>query len=430
MTTVIDGLSCPYCGSQFQPNLAVVAAPYYVLTCECGEFPVVDGIPRLIADALSAAAVRCIRRADFGSALGVLLEWPSFSSAGTLVRRATRLLATRDGSALALGLAIKKRLIDVFQSTELTFCGLVERLDAGLWGEWLRFRFSMEPLLPLYSLRELAATEGLVLDLGCGVGHSSFLLSARLPAKRLVCMDSTFPFLYLARKYFVPEAYFVCLDASAPLPFADAAFSRVFACDAFHFLTGKRMLAGELARVLDPHGIVVLSHVHNRRYPSPYAGRPLEPEAYLRLFADLTAHLFRSDEIVRRLVREDMLDLSRGDSIESANTQSSFSLVAARDASAFRRYEGIWSAAASGAGNLTVNPLYRLEEKEGRARLQRRRLSASFAPLAQATSIDLPDMVELSAGPVARKGASDLEALKLAQRFLMLELPANFGQPT
>ena len=78
---LLDILRCPYCGSPLSEveNDALVrdasgAIEYGVLGCECCTFPVVDGIPVLIADDAVRVAMRALEAGGREDALIALLR--------------------------------------------------------------------------------------------------------------------------------------------------------------------------------------------------------------------------------------------------------------------------------------------------------------------------------------------------------------------
>ena len=94
---------------------------------------------------------------------------------------------------------------------------------------------------------------GLCLDLGCGTGHGSGLLTRAFPGLELLALDFALPMV--ARR---PAASLrLCADAQA-LPLADACVDACWSSLAMQWCDPGRFLA-EAARVLKPGGRIALS---------------------------------------------------------------------------------------------------------------------------------------------------------------------------
>ncbi|MCB9583436.1 MAG: methyltransferase domain-containing protein [Polyangiaceae bacterium] len=97
-----------------------------------------------------------------------------------------------------------------------------------------------------------------VLDVACGIGGTLAALAQREPSAELTGVNIDEAQLDVARRSVAHPVRWVCADACA-LPFEAASFERVVSVEAaFHFSSRRRFLA-EVARVLVPGGVVVLS---------------------------------------------------------------------------------------------------------------------------------------------------------------------------
>ena len=131
-----------------------------------------------------------------------------------------------------------------------TFSGTVKRLKSKSWGNWQIYRFSMPAFVPVYPLLHLIRGNGTVLDFGCGVGHAAFLISRKIPASSITCVDYQFSLLYLAKRFFVPGANFLSLDGNYLLPFPSSSFSCVISSDVLHLIDSKVSLSREFQRIV------------------------------------------------------------------------------------------------------------------------------------------------------------------------------------
>ncbi len=103
---------------------------------------------------------------------------------------------------------------------------------------------------------ELAALpkDALILDLACGTGDFSQLVSGKLPAARAVAADLTHGMLRLAAARGVRDT--VCADAMR-LPFQDGTFDAVFIGYGLRNFPDLDRAAREIARVTRPGGAFV-----------------------------------------------------------------------------------------------------------------------------------------------------------------------------
>jgi SAM-dependent methyltransferase len=201
-----------------------------------------------------------------------------------------------------------------------------------------------------------------VLDVCGGSGHLTRVLAGLRPAGGVVDADVYFWKLWLARRFNVPDADTVCCDANSPLPFAPDSFSMVVLADAFPYIWHKRLLAEELIRAAGPDGVVVMPHLHSSLGENFSAGMTLTPEGYRDLFAQQEPRLF-SDARLFDDALQGRVDLTRALSPAQLGDEPSFTLVASRHADLFRAYDV--PASTGAAGTLTLNPLYRVERRDG-----------------------------------------------------------------
>lgn len=95
---------------------------------------------------------------------------------------------------------------------------------------------------------------GSVLDLGCGTGNLTGLLSQ---ADKVIALDVAAAMLGIARNKF-PNAHYVCADAEA-LPFADRSLDGVYSNLALQWCDPLEKVLAETKRVLRPGGPLLFS---------------------------------------------------------------------------------------------------------------------------------------------------------------------------
>ena len=229
----LDLLRCPFCGTRLSvvENAALSRAgdciESGVLGCECCAFPVVAGIPVLIADDPTRAAMHALEAGRREDALHMLLGL--------------------DGARL-----------DAFRrltagSRTPTYRDLLAVLCVDAEADCFLHRFSDPTYLTVEAMLDglgtAGAPSGRALDLCGGSGHLARVLARQPTCTRVVLADLHFWKLWLAARIMVPDCTAVCCDANSPLPFADHLFSTVLLSDAFPYIWHKRMLAGEMRRV-------------------------------------------------------------------------------------------------------------------------------------------------------------------------------------
>ena len=97
----------------------------------------------------------------------------------------------------------------------------------------------------------------IVLDLGCGPGHTTRLLSARFPEATVVGLDNSPAFIARAARAMPGRARFTCHDVTQA-PFPDAPADVIFARHLLAHLREPAELIGQWTSQLAPGGLLVL----------------------------------------------------------------------------------------------------------------------------------------------------------------------------
>jgi SAM-dependent methyltransferase len=433
--STIAALHCPHCGSAFSVDQVLKESGEdiidAVISCECRRYPVLNGI--LIMQTVGDVQ-RVIEKVEKGSVDDAFKLLVQSELAETKITAPTS--PVRIDAFFKIWWVLWKKHREAVRKVdclgridELSFCEMIGKLLSGNVRDYFVHRFSFQSLWNVYALIPLIKEAGApVLDFGCGYGHGSFLLSQLLPARNIFCVEKSFLKLFLMKHYFA-DTERICLDKVSLLPFKDGFFSTVFSMDAFHIMSSKLLLAREFQRVLKGDGVLLLTHLPNLRGYNPF---PLSPAAYQKLFDVLETRLIPEERLVEKLY-EDALDLTGQYSEELINSSDSNTLIGSRESGVFKSYSNVKGAFLGLKSNLELNPIYRVEERNGRLLLARKELEkyGSESPIPDRI---LPKELEidkeiLRKAKMVEKGVTreEMEAIDgLMEKFVLVNVPPNY----
>ena len=412
--TLLTLLHCPYCGTRLSvvDSRATVRkgadVESGVLGCECCAFPVVAGVPVLIANAATRDAVRALEAGRPDDALVTLL--------GLDGERATRFTAL------------------LTRGAEATYREALEILSLDAEGVYFLYRFSDPTFVTAEALVRAVgqhdAGTGPMLDLCGGSGHLTRVLAglrpADPPAPHAVVADLHFWKLWLATRFTAPGCAAVCCDAGAPLPFTRDLFAMVVLTDAFPYIWHKRLCADEMMRVARPDGVVVMPHLHSALGKNFSAGDALTPDAYRDLFAPYHPRLFSDARSLEEILEHRVVDLSRDLSPAELGGEPALTLVACRRADLFCRRAV--PDTLDVAGELRVNPLYRVERRDSRSTLTLTFPTPEYEAEFGACRCYLPDTVTVDADLAGALDPATLESRypELRRRRVLIDAPPRY----
>ena len=349
--STLELLRCPFCGTTLDvvENAALertadrISAG--VLGCQCCAFPIVAGIPVLIADDRTRNAMHALEAGHGEEALLALLGLDADDR-----RAAFRAFMARGAAG--------------------TFREALEILSLDAEGTYFIYRFSDPTYVTMQAL--LRALGGhrrpsRVIDVCGGAGHFTRDLLALRSSPATVLADVFFWKLWLAQTFVAPGCEPICCDGNSPLPFVSGTFGMVVLADAFPYIWHKRMLAADLMRIAEPDGCIVMPHLHSSLNFNYSAGMTLTPAAYADLLAARKPRLFRDQALTDGVLDRHVIDLSVPASPDDVGDEPSVTLVAGGE-ELFRRYV-VDDRPAAVTGELIVNPLYAVTQSGGRAEL-------------------------------------------------------------
>ena len=409
----LEILRCPYCGGR----LELVESLFHrrtaaeiqdgILGCQCCIFPIVDGIP--VLHLLQA---------------GTIARDQMQAGRPDLARR-TMIGVDDDAAAAAFEAAAT--------SDTATYREIVEALGPNFEGGYFLYRFSDPTYIVAQAVtRAIGATvlggARRAIDICGGSGHVTRTL-LDLSSTPPVLADLFYAKIWLARRFTAPGCEPVCCDGNAPMPFVRGAFGLAMCTDAFMYIWTKRQFVGEMERLVDSSGAVLIGHTHNERTWSPSHGQPLSPEGYAALFETIEPRVFAEAGLFADVVKGGPLDLARRDAADTLDRDPALTIIASR-------HSGVYAAhalppAAAATGEFRLNPLYVQDDgpaAAGGLRLRLRFPSEDYEQEYGACRQYLPEEVALDPAITAAlaTGSMSAEMLELVRRKVIVDLPKRY----
>jgi SAM-dependent methyltransferase len=278
----------------------------------------------------------------------------------------------------------------------------------------------------------------MVLDLLCGAGHGSFVISHYAHPESHVCVDLDYTLLFIAKKYFAPDAQFICLDANDPLPLKDRIFSSVIMMDSTHYVSNRNYLGKECQRVKENKGVLLWLHLHNALSKNPSEGYPLSPSRWADLMGDLSTIILPEEGIINQYMKERRLDLLADYPKTEIDSSSALCIMGAEDRHMMRTYENIDCPSLKTSNNMVINPMYDMRVQNGEIKLKRADLNEVYKSEYPLTFKYLPASYSLSRNfshyldgrrlriPVEINRNDEKILEDLLKRFIILQVPEKY----
>lgn len=420
-------LCCPLCGAEMKIRKVYDETPEILirgcLQCECDTFPVCEGILILKDSPVKRYVLRFLEESSFQKA--ALYAMANYADdACRLLHFLETLPGGRHISKIfqwLLTAYFDRRYGRCFDN-EIPYLDL---LGDGAYHQYLKHRFSSPTFWSLYPFLPLIREHReRVLEICCGSGHASFVLSRHIPPEKLVAVDGNFWNLYLTAKYF-SGADLIQADMNVGLPFKDHRFSAVLMMDSLHYIDARALLVKEIVRVTTPEGFDLVLHMHNALKENVSAGRPFYPSTIDRLFPGDDIKILPEQEVIEDYIRNDRLDLSK-QYTEDQRRQAD-ALIVARHAPG-RIMEGLRDDLRTPEDHLILNPMYHVEIQEERIVMDRFWPSSAFRREYALTEVYLPDHFEIDKTSLHRADEPPAGLYqKMRKNFTLLSVPENYG---
>jgi ubiquinone/menaquinone biosynthesis C-methylase UbiE len=457
LSSLLQLLRCPFCGGTLQPQgcpRTFGIPEYSILSCHCGRYPVVAGIPILRKGVIAPTrqtADQVINLIEAGRSREALLSLlmpplpnpaalaPKWMQAWPSVRGIGRLKTLMGQPALR---AWRARAVAFLTQlgAHVTACDLFDfhfrssPLAKSDPYNYYAFCFGLPRHLVALSLSSLILNPVKpILDLACGCGHITRHLLPRAQDQPVIGVDRDFFSLYIAKGWMAPQAEYVCSEADISLPFPDATFSTVFCANAFQLFKHKVSCMRELKRLTQETGLIVLVAVRNvlvkqhlYRNATHWA---LPPAGYEALVKDMPHRLLSNTAILSRYLRKQGPPLASSTHISRLLEEQWLSVVASHRTELFQDY-GCFKDWPHAEGHLALNPLYREEGRDasGAVQLRHMLLSPWFEQENGEYRQYQPEIVSLDPQVLndVAQGQHTAEVERLLAQCVVVGLPAQF----
>jgi len=326
---------------------------------------------------------------------------------------------------------LKSKIQQLYKSYSDPEVRFIDLLGKGFADTYFKQRFSSESFWSLYPFLPLfAEKKERILDLSCGVGHSSFVLEKYVKPNQLFSCDYSYKSLYLAKKYFAPNAEYICLDSKLALPFKTGIFSAVSMLDAFFYIRSNE-LAHEMQRVASSIGLLLLLHVHNSLAYN--LGNPLQgltPKNLAQLFENkrFKTKLMPEKRVLGDFLQNDELRLNEQYSQAELDSSNATILLNTQGEIA-ESYKNVQTDFLKVNNNLIINPLYEIIKKDNTVLLKRPSGVSVFGDNLPTSEEYLPKEVEVQTTNLngRRVEITSPETLKeLQKKFVLINVPEKY----
>lgn len=136
------------------------------------------------------------------------------------------------------------------------------------WNAEQYAKFKRERTLPASDLANAIECENVrsVLDIGCGIGNSTAVLTKKFPGAKIVGVDNSDDMLAAAREN-NPGLEFIKLDAGTELGTLTERFDVVFSNACIQWIPDHRRLLAEMFSLLTPGGVLAVQTPLQAKHP-------------------------------------------------------------------------------------------------------------------------------------------------------------------
>lgn len=266
-------LRCPYCQSELkserlkQPKK--VLGPWGIYSCNCDKYPMMEGILYIKKNEglTNRRIIERLNIEDYENGMYIALR-ESGRLYGTIIYLIWLL-------NIRFGIYIPKiTLYKVFSKCGPKKGWFLYLSERHLWKDLEEGRQYLE------DKGDLLHKNPLIIDVGCGGGHSLEMISAF--TNNAIGIDKNFDILLLNRLPLVKHTFpLVCADADLGLPIMSNITNGVVLLSTFSYVFNKINFEKEILRILKPGGFLLMTDVGGRDNTFGYG---IDKEELLKLF--------------------------------------------------------------------------------------------------------------------------------------------------
>lgn len=198
--------------------------------------------------------------------------------------------------------------------------------------QYLKFKTERtQPAIDLVNRINLVSPDK-ILDIGCGPGNSTQVLSDKFPNAYILGVDKSEDMINAAKKNY-PDLNFRICDVSSELPQLDSDFDIVFSNACIHWVPDHRKLIENMLNLLNKNGVLAVqvpmnynAPVHkiiaeltsSEKWKDYFAGtrffRTLTPSEYFDILSELSEEFYIWEAVYYHVMRShnDILEWYRG----------------------------------------------------------------------------------------------------------------------
>jgi SAM-dependent methyltransferase/uncharacterized protein YbaR (Trm112 family) len=424
---VLDEIFCPFCKESL-----VLEAIYHEIegniihgyvSCGCEKYPIIEEILYLQKNPLNERVINNMKNGKYNESIL------------TLIRK--KALIKKDKLKIFLSKVPYFNIDYVKNIDKKRFYDIMAKSH---FGEYCKHRFSSETFWSIYPtiymMKKMSKTKN-ILDLACGMGHTSYTINKYLKPKTFYCVDISILHLLLLKKFFVNNASCICLDLNYGLPFKDDYFDSIHFMDAFHYVSDKISLSNDIENILIEDGLLFLNHLHNIMYENKGQGYALRPKDWLGLFHKLRVKGVPEGKMIRDFLYKDMLDLKKTFDVGYLNKFNSINLIGGSQIDIEKIYNGIWSYILEKKNELIINPIYNVTEENNKVVLNRNlpdefyrdkyHISIDYLPEKYEVTEELSNKIKNRRISLNQLKNSDLTGIEnMMKKFILINAPLKY----
>ena len=259
----LEYLRCPYCLKklELEENYSDSNDKIHfgIVKCSCSRFPITHGILNFGGkwNLGIKKAVAYLRKGEFEKACAVQMELESLPPSNLF--RFLRKLSLKH-------LPIFEDLTNYYRVKKgdlllhkQTFVNSLMAIGKNSFHNYLKHRFALPSFYKSIPLLIFIKEQDpkLILDLGCGAGHYSFVMDNLCPEARIISIDQHYAYLYLAKKFLSPNSLHICLNAKDPSPLKEKSADIIFSSDMLQWQIERGTIMNHYRSVLCKNGFFV-----------------------------------------------------------------------------------------------------------------------------------------------------------------------------